>query len=117
MSALLSGITLKNKFTALTAFIHLEHKLKLYKNICKNHDYCYKEKREKHIISKYILGEKSLKPPFVIYVNTESLLENIDACYKDTEKTSTTKVNKHTASGYSLFTNCSFDSNKNNHDY
>ena len=27
------------------------------------------------------------------------------------------KVNKHTACGFSLFPHCSFDSNKNKHDY
>ena len=27
------------------------------------------------------------------------------------------EVNKHTACGYSLFSKCSFDSNRNKHDY
>ena len=33
------------------------------------------------------------------------------------EKSSTTKINKHTPSGYSLFTHCLFDTTKNNLDY
>ena len=33
------------------------------------------------------------------------------------KKLSTTKINKHTASGHSLFMHCSFDDTKNNHDY
>ena len=33
------------------------------------------------------------------------------------EKSSRTKINKHTPSGYSLLTHCSFDTTKNNLDY
>ena len=33
--------------------------------------------------------------------------------YDSPEKSSTTKINKHTPSGYSLFTYCSFDETKN----
>ena len=42
----------------------------------------------------------------------ESLLEKIDTCHSNTEKSSTTKINKHTTSGYSLFAYCSFDGTK-----
>ena len=31
----------------------------------------------------------------------------------DPNKSFTTKINKHTPSGYSIFTNCSFDESKN----
>ena len=37
--------------------------------------------------------------------------------HSNPEKSSTTKINKHTASGYSLFTHCSFDTTKNKFDY
>ena len=37
--------------------------------------------------------------------------------HNNPEKSSTTKINKHTPSGYSLFTHCSFDITKNNLDY
>ena len=47
----------------------------------------------------------------------ESLLEKIDTCHSNPEKLSTTKINKHTASGYSLFTRRSFDATKNKHDH
>ena len=47
----------------------------------------------------------------------ESLLEKIGTCNNNPGKSSVTKINKHTASGYSLFTDCSFDVTKNNHDY
>ena len=42
-----------------------------------------------------------------------SLSERIDTCYSNPEKSSTTKINKHTPSGYSVFTQCSFDATKN----
>ena len=41
-----------------------------------------------------------MKCPFVIYANTEPLLGKIDAYHSNPEKSSTAKVNKHTARGY-----------------
>ena len=58
-----------------------------------------------------------MKVPFGIYDDTYSLFEKIDAYYNNSEKSSTTKVTKHTACSYSLFTHCCFDNNKNKHDY
>ena len=37
----------------------------------------------------------------------------MNTCLNNPEKSSTTKINKHTPSGYSLFTYCSFDETKN----
>ena len=67
-------------------------------------------------ILKYNHGEKSMKVPFFIYADLESLLEKISTCCNNPKK-STIKINKHTASGYSFFTNCSFDNTKNMLDY
>ena len=64
-------------------------------------------------ILKYNHGEKSMKASFIIYANLESLLEKMSTCYDSPEKSSTTKINKHTPSGYSLFTYFSFDETKN----
>ena len=41
----------------------------------------------------------------------------MSACHYNLEKSLTTKINKHTASGYSLFTKCSFDATKNKLDF
>ena len=38
-------------------------------------------------------------------------------CYNNPEKSSKTEINKHTPSGCSLFTHCSFDTTKNKLDY
>ena len=36
----------------------------------------------------------------------------MSTCHNTSEKSSTTKVNKHTSSGYSLLAHCSFDATK-----
>ena len=72
---------------------------------------------EDNEILKYNQGEKSMKVPFILYVDLECLLEKINTCHNNPEKSSTTKINKHTPSGYSLFTYCSFDAIKNKLDY
>ena len=64
-------------------------------------------------ILKYNQGEKSMKVPFIIYTDLESLPEKMNTCHNNPEKSSTTKINKHTPSGYSLLTHCSFDATKN----
>ena len=58
-----------------------------------------------------------MKNSFIIYADFESLLEKVSTCQNNPKKSSTTKINKHTASGYSLFTHCSFDNTKNKHNY
>ena len=64
-------------------------------------------------IIKYNHGIKSMKLPFVIYADLECLLEKMSTCQNNPNKSSTTKINKHTPSGYSIFTHCSFDESKN----
>ena len=44
----------------------------------------------------------------------ECLLEKISTCYNNPNLSSTTKINQHVPSGYSIFTNCSFDKSYNN---
>ena len=68
-------------------------------------------------ILKYNQGEKSMKVPFIIYADLESLHEKMNTCHNNPEKSSTTKINKHKPSGYSLFTHCSFVTTKNKLDY
>ena len=57
-------------------------------------------------------GDKSMKVVFIIYAKLESLIEKMSSCYNNPEKSSTTKINEHTPSGYSFFTQCSFDATK-----
>ena len=44
-------------------------------------------------------------------------MKKIRTCYNNPEESSTTEINKHTPSGYLLFTHCSFDKTKNKLDY
>ena len=91
-----------------------KNKLESHKKLCENHDYCCVEMSNEDIkILKYNHGEKSMKTPFIIYAGLESLLEKMTTCYDSPEKSSTTKINKHASSGYSLFTYYSFDETKN----
>ena len=68
--------------------------------------------KEDNKISKYSYGKKSTRAPFAIYADLECLLEKMSTCHNNPEKSSTTKINKHTPSPYSLFTCCSFDATK-----
>ena len=68
-------------------------------------------------VLKYKNGEKFMKAPFNIYVDMESLLEKISTCHNNPNESSATKTNKHTPSGYSLFTHCLFDTTENRPDY
>ena len=122
MSALFRGITGNNNgdFYCLNCFqsYTTENKPKKHKKVFENHDYFYAEMPEKdNKILKYNQGEKPMKFPFIIYADLESLLEKMNTCQNNPEKLSTTKINKHTPSGYSLFTQCSFDITKNKLDY
>ena len=108
LSGLLKGITSNHKedFYCLNCFCAYTKKNKLeeHKKICENHEYCHAEMLK---IIKYNLGEKSIKSPFIIYADLECLLEKMNTCYNNLEESSTTEINKHTPSGYSLFTHCS----------
>ena len=118
MSALLRGITSKHKGDSYCINFHSysrKEKLKKHQKVYENHDYCYVEEGNK--ILKYNHGEKSIKVPFIIYADLESLLEKMSTCHNNPKKSSTTKMNKHAPSGCSLFAHCSFDATKNKLDY
>ena len=70
-----------------------ESKLEAHKKICENHDYCYIEMPTKNNnIIKYNHEEKSMKLPFVIYVDLECLLEKTSTCINNPNESSTTKI-------------------------
>ena len=56
-------------------------------------------------------GENSLKVPAIIYADL-CLLEKMHSCQNNMEKSHTEEKAKHTPSGYSIFTSCSFDPTK-----
>ena len=122
LSGLLRGISSNHDgdYYCLNCFhsYRTENELNVHKKICENHDYCNIEMPSpNNNIIKYNQGEKSLKLPFTIYADLECLLEKIDTCYNNPDLSSTTKINHHTPSGYSIFTHCSFDKSKNKLNY
>ena len=106
-------------FIVLNCFLNsTKNKLEAHKKICENHNYCHVETPTKdNNTIKYNHGENPMKLPFVIYAGLECLLEKMSTCENNPNKSSTTKINKHTPSGYSIFTHCSFDESKNKHNY
>ena len=122
LSGLLTGITSDHKedFYYLNCFhsYRTKNKLEEHKKICENHDYCRAEMptNDNNKI-KYNQGEKSIKLPFIVYADLECLLEKMSTCYNNPEESSITKINKHTPSGYSIFTHCSFDKSKSKLNY
>ena len=121
-NAVFRGITCNNHgdFYCLNCFqsYTTENKLKKHKKVCENHDYCYVQMAEEYNKTlKYNEVQKSMKSPFIIYADLECLLEKMNTCHNNPEKLLTAKINKHTLSGYSLFTHCSFDAAKNKLDY
>ena len=106
LSGLLRGITSNHAgdFYCLNCFCaySTKNKVEAHKKICENHDYCHVEMPTKdNNIIKYNHGEKSMKLPFVTYADLECLLEKVSTCQNNPNKSSTTKINKHTPSGYS----------------
>ena len=95
-----------------------ENKLNAHKKVCDNHEYCNIEMPNKdNNLIKYNQGDKSLKLPFIIYANLECLLKKIDTCQNNPDLSSTTKINQHIPSGYSIYTSYSFDKSNNKLSY
>ena len=122
LSRLLRGISSNHDgdFYCLNCFhsYRTENKLNAHKKSCENHDYCNTEMPSpNNNIIKYNSGEKSLELQFIIYADLECLLKKIDTCYNNPELSSTTKINQHIPSGYSIYTNCSFDKANNKLSY
>ena len=122
LPGLLRGITSTHKedFYCLNCFhsYRTRNKLESHKKICENHNYCNVEMPTKNNnIIKYNQGKKSIKLPFVVYADLECLLEKMSTCQNNPNESSTTEINKHTPSGYSIFTHCSFDQSKNKLDH
>ena len=116
LSALLRGITSNHNkdFYCLNCFhsYSLKEKLKKHESVCNDLENCYVEMPNDNKILKSNHGEKSLQAAFIIYVDLECLLEKMDSCQNNFEKSYTEKKTKHTPSGYSIFTSCSFDPTK-----
>ena len=76
-----------------------------YKNFCN-------AKIEGPKILEFNQCEKSDKTPFIIYADLESLIEKMEKCKKNPEKSSTTKVGEHIHLSFSMSTISSFTDKK-----
>ena len=95
-----------------------QKKLKRHYELCKTYDSCFVPMpKEDNKIFKYNHGQKSMKVSFIIYADVESLLKKMSTCQNNPEKSSTTKINEHPLSVYSLLTHCVFDATKNKLDF
>ena len=122
LSRLLRGITSNHDgdYYCLNCFhsYRTENKLNAHKKICENNEYCNIEMRSSNNnLIKYNQGDKSLKLPFIIYADLECILKKIDTCQNNPNLSSTTKINQHIPSGYSIYTSCSFDMSNNKLSY
>ena len=60
--------------------------------------------------------QKSDRAPFIIYAYLECLIEKSDGYKNNLENSSTTEVNEHILSSFSISTTLSFESIKSTHD-
>ena len=108
ISKLLRGITSNHNGDFCLNCLHsgiTKNKLKKHERIWKNHDFWYTKMPDKDKkILKYNPGEDSLKTPHIIYADLECLLEKIDTCQNNLEKSYAKKKDKHMPPGYSLVT-------------
>ena len=96
ISGLLRGITSNHDgdFYCLNCFhfYTTKRKLKKHERVCKDHDFCDTiMPNEDNKILKYNPGEESLKVPFIIYADLECLLQKINTCQNNPDKSYTEK--------------------------
>ena len=89
----------------------IKDRLKKDKDVCENHDYYYIEIPKENNKSIKIQPWRETCESFTYHL--ESLFGKMNTCDNNPKNSWTSKINKRTTSGYSLFTNCSFDPTKN----
>ena len=114
LSTLLRGITSKHHgdFYCLNCphSFRTENKLKSHERICKNKGFCgIVMSTKKDNILEFNQYMKSNKMPYIINVDTESLIKNIDGCGNKPENSSTAKIGEYIPCGYSVSTIWGFD--------
>ena len=100
LSRLLRGITSNHNgdFYFLNCFnsYTTDNKLKKHERLCNDHDHCHVGMLNEYSKTfEYSNGEKSLKVPFVIYLDLESLLRKMGSCQNNPKKSYTDRKDKH----------------------
>ena len=76
-------------------FFRTKTKFKSHKRACENKDFCkVNMPSENSKILEFNQYQKSDKAPIIIYADLECIIENIDECKNNSEKSSTTKVSE-----------------------
>ena len=94
ISGLLRGIISNHngEFYCLNCFhsYTTKRKLKKHERVCEDHDFCdIIMPSEDNKILKYNPGEQSLKVPLIIYADLECLLQKINTCQNNPDKSYT----------------------------
>ena len=101
ISGLLRGITSGHNghFYCLNCFhsYTTENKLKKHEKICNDHDFCFLKMPNDDKILTATPGKNSLKAPFIICADLECLLQIINTCQNNHEKSYTEKKAVHKA--------------------
>ena len=86
-----------------------KNKLESHKKVCEIKSFCnVVVPSEDSKTLEFIQYRKSVKAPFVIYANLESLIVKIDGCKNNLEKSSMTKVSELVPSCFSMSAISSF---------
>ena len=94
-----------------------KNKLESHKKVCENKDFGNTVMSCDDInILELNQFQKSDKPPFIIYADLGSLIEEINQCKNNPAKSSTTKVGEYSPPGFSMSTISSFKDIENKHD-
>ena len=115
ISALLKGLSSKHNddFYCLNCFNSYRTKRKLedHEKLCGNNDFSaikMPEEKNKFIISS-TPGKNTLKNPFIIYTDFETILKPISICDNTPDNSFTTKKNVDTPCGFSMLTSYAYD--------
>ena len=78
-----------------------QKKVESHKKLCENKDFCnIVMSSDNTKILEFNQYKKTDKAPFIIYADPECLIEKIDGCKNNPEKSYTTKAHEHTPSGF-----------------
>ena len=97
-------------------FFRTKKRLESHKKVRGNKDFCNVIMSSKYIeVFDFNQYKKSGKALFTIYADVECVTEKIDGYKNNSENSSTTKVSKHTPSGFSMSRISPFRSIENKH--
>ena len=93
-----------------------KNKFESYRKSCENKDFCNVIlSTEDTKMLQFNQYQEPDKVPFIIYADLECIIENVDGCKNNLEKSSASKLTQHIPSDFSMSITSSFRSIKNKH--